>query len=224
MNKNLYLWISGIVAILFVLVLPVTAATTQSAAVNGTCVVFHGTTSGTEQAYFEYGWYDPAHPNTEFSAATKNTSQFGAYSVARCDEPTFLPGYTYKYRACGKTSGCDSTPELFSMYALVPHVTTNFSVQGEAFIEHGGDINWVAMHIWDVYSLVWGSYFILLVISFVFMNIVIKQKSITVAFLLMLISGTMLLSIAPPETSEIAQVLMILGGTGLMYWMYKGRR
>jgi hypothetical protein len=110
------------------------------------------------------------------------------------------------------------------MNPLVPHATTTFSQYGEAFISNGGDIRWVAMHVWDMYSMVWGSYFILLLISFIFMNIVIKQKSITIAFLLMLISGGVLVTIAPPEMTQIAYILMVLAAGGLIFWLYKGKR
>lgn len=219
MNNYWYLpvWVLAVI----VVILPVNAAiTTNAATVNATCVVFSGTNSGAaEQVYFDYG--HTTNPN--FSASTTNQSATGTFTISRCDEPTFLPGYTYKYRACGKSSGCGGTLN-FTMNALIMHNTTNLSDTGEAFIANGGDIRWVAMHIWDIYALVWGSYFILLLISFVFMNIVIKQKSITIAFLLMLISAGVLLAIAPPELTQIANVLIVLGGAGLVFWLYKGKR
>lgn len=217
-------WLSfGILATLIsglLIVVPVSAAiTTLSADVNSTCVVFNGENSGAaEQVYFDYGH----ETNPNFSASTGNRSATGAFTAKRCDEPTFLPGYTYKYRACGKTSGCGAT-ELFTMYALVPHETTNFSDIGETFIANGGDIGWVAAHIWDVYSLVWSSYFMLLLIGFVFMNVTIKQKSVTISLLLVLISGSVLFSISPPQMQAIATILIALAITGLSVWFIKRR-
>jgi hypothetical protein len=192
MNKRVLL----LLGILMILIIPVSASiTTNSANVNATCIIFSGTNSGAaEQVYFDYGH----ETNPNFSSSTKNVSATGTFTVKRCDEPTFLPGETYKFRACGKTSGCGST-QLFTMYVIVPHTTTNFSDTGEAFIANGGDIGWVAGHIWDVYTLVWGSFFFLLLIGFVFMNITIKQKSVTISLLLVLISGSVLFAIAPPE-------------------------
>jgi hypothetical protein len=203
-------------------VIPIVSAaiTTTSVSMNTTCIVFGGDNSGAaEQVYFDYGHIT----NPNFSSSTKNVSATGAFSVRRCDEPTFLPGETYKYRACGKTSGCGSTEE-FTMYAVVPHETSNFSDTGEAFIANGGDIGWVAAHIWDVYVLVWGSFFFLLLIGFVFMNITIKQKSVTISLLLVLISGSVLFTIGgPPELPQIAGILIALSLCGLMIWFFKRR-
>lgn len=213
----------GILAILIsglLTVVPVSAAiTTLSPDVNATCVVFNGDNSGAaEQVYFDYGH----ETNPNFSASTVNRSVAGAFSAKRCDEPTFIPGYTYKYRACGKTSGCGDT-ELFTMNVLVPHETTNFSDMGEVFIANGGDIGWVAQHIWDVYTLVWGSFYFLLIIGFVFMNVTIKQKSVTISLLLVLISGSVLFTIAPPQMTAIATMLIALALTGLFIWFIKRR-
>jgi len=235
LNKLLFL----IVAVLAVTLIsiPVNAAiTTNAATVNATCVVLSGTNSGpAEQVYFVYGHISNGcqiHPNgtinmsctyPAFSSSTLNSSATGTFTARRCDEPTFLPSNTYKYQACGRVSGCGATL-TFTMNPLVPHATTTFSQYGEAFISNGGDLQWVAMHIWDVYSMIWGSYFMLLLIAFIFMNIVIKQKSITIAFLLMLISGGVLLSIAPPEMTQIAYILMALAMAGLMFWLIKGKR
>jgi hypothetical protein len=213
----------GILAILLVVigaVIPVSGViTTTSATINTTCIIFGGDNSGAaEQVYFDYGHIT----NPNFSSSTKNVSASGSFSVKRCDEPTFLPGETYKYRACGKTSGCGDT-EQFTMYEVVPHETTNFSDTGENFIANGGDIGWVASHIWDVYTLVWGSFFFLLLIGFVFMNITIKQKSVTISLLLVLISGSVLFAISPPETTQIAGILIALSLTGLAIWLFKRR-
>jgi hypothetical protein len=216
---NKYLLTGILLVLVLVVSIPVQAATTNAATVNATCVILSGVAVGTEQVYFDYGHTT----NPDFSSSTPNKSYSGTFTAVRCDEPTFLPGNTYKYRACGMTSGCGATV-TFSMNALIPHETTTLSQYGETFIAQGGDIKWVAMHVWDIYSMVWGSYFLLLLIAFVFMNIVIKQKSITVAFLLMLISAGVLLSIAPPETTQIAEILMAIALTGLVFWLYKGKR
>ena len=232
---SVYKLVLILLGILAILVIPVSAAiTTNGVTVNATCVVFSGTNSGSaEQVYFDYGHgsngctIDPTGNITictdaSFSSSTKNVSATGTFTVKRCDEPVFLPGETYKVRACGKTSGCGST-EMFTMYAIVPHETSNFSDTGEAFISNGGDISWVAQHIWDVYTLVWGSFFFLLLIAFVFMNITIKQKSVTISLLLILISGSVLFAIAPPETVQIAEILIALAITGLAIWFMKRR-
>jgi hypothetical protein len=217
--NNLGGLVIGIIAILLLTVTVSAAITTNIATVNATCVVFSGTNSGVaEQVYFDYG--HTTNPN--FSSSTPNKSAAGTFTVKRCDEPTFLPAETYKYRACGKTSGCGDTV-IFTMNAIVPHETSNFSVQGEEFIANGGDIGWIAAHIWDVYTLVWGSFFFLLLIGFVFMNITIKQKSVTISLLLVLISGSVLFTIAPPQTAQIAQILIALSLTGLVIWFVKRR-
>jgi hypothetical protein len=220
LNKHLITILISVLAACLI-ILPVSAAiTTNAATVNATCVVFSGANSGAaEQVYFDYGHVT----NPNFSASTVNRSATGTFTARRCDEPTFLPNYTYKYRACGKSSGCGATL-TFTMNVIVPHTTTNFSDQGELFIANGGDIGWIAAHIWDVYALVWGPYFMLLIIAFVFMNVTIKQKSVTISLLLVLISGSLLFSIAPPETQQIAQILIVLSFAGLVFWLYKGKR
>jgi len=210
---------------------PVMAAiTTNAATVSTVCVVMSGTNSGTAESV----WFDYGHINNTkkvngvdtpaYFGSTANRTVSGTFNTTRCDEPVFLAGHSYHYRACGKTSGCGSAV-TFTMPALVPHGLSNFSVQGEAFIANGGDPSWMAAHIWDVYSLVWGSYFLLLLISFVFMNVTIKQKSVTISLILMLISGSALFTLAgmPIQLQAIGGLLVLLALTGLVYWLYKKR-
>jgi hypothetical protein len=191
-------------------------ATTGVATVNATCVTMAGT--GTGNSSFTYA----LSSNTGWSSSTPNQSVSGAYTEVRCDDPIFQPGVTYKFKACDDV-GCGATA-TFTMASLIPEPTTNFSVTGNAFIVNAGDPNWVIMHIWDVYTLIWGSYFLLLLISLVFMNVTIKQKSVAISFLLVLISGATLFLIAPPELVQIGIMMTILAFTGLMYWVYKGKR
>lgn len=210
-----------IIVCLSCITIPVPAAiTTNAATVNATCIQMSGSNSGAaESVYFDYGHSS----NAGFSSSTENQTAAGTFTELRCDEPTFLPGYQYKYRACGVTSGCGSNVS-FTMNAVIPHITTNFSVQGEAFIQNAGSPSWLAQHIWDVYTVAWGAYFFLLLIAFVMMNITIKQKSVTISFLLMLISGGMLWSFAPMEMQHLAIMLMAVAMAGLMFWLYKRRR
>jgi hypothetical protein len=211
----------------FLLVLPAGAVVTTNLAVANIssshvpCVVFTGTTSIADEVYFNYGHSS----NLNYSSSTLNqTKPVGCWTVTRCNEPTFLPGEMYHVRACGISGGCGAAVN-FTMPALVPHPLETFSATGQLFIDNGGDPSWVAAHIWDVYSMTWGSYFLLILIAFVFMNVTIKQKSITISFLLMLISGAALFALVKqPELQHIAEILMAVALAGLAFWMYKRRR
>jgi LPXTG-motif cell wall-anchored protein len=202
-------------------ILPCSATiTTEGATVNATCVQMSGSNDGAaESVWFDYGHIS----NHGFSSSTHNITASGTFTALRCDEPTFLPGEEYKFRACGAESGCGAE-DSFTMNVLIPHALTNFSVQGQAFIDQGGNPSWMAAHIWDVYVVAWGGWFFLLMISFVMMNITIKQKSVAISFLLMLISGGVLFNYAPPQTQQIAMLLMALALAGLGFWLYKRKR
>jgi Na+/H+ antiporter NhaC len=57
------------------------------------------------------------------------------------------------------------------------------------------------------------------------MNVTIKQRSISLAFLMMLISGGALFAMngMPQQFAQIAELLMGLALAGLVYWLYKRR-
>ena len=216
MNKYLFI---ALILLVFI-TLPVSAAiTTNPATVNASCVLLNGTVTGNAQSV----WFDYGHStNPGYSSSTPNQTKTGTFTVLRCNEPTFLPGETYHYRANNGTA--NGSAVNFTMNVLIPHTTETLSIYGQDFIDHGDNPGYLAKHIWDVYSLVWGNFFMLLLIAFVFMNVTIKQKSVALSLLLMLISGGALYAIAPMELQMIAQMLMVVAFAGLMYWLYKRKR
>ena len=181
-----------------------------------------GSTTVAEGVWFDYGHTT----NPGFSSSTPNITKAaaGTFTVLRCNEPTFLPGETYKFRAHGSISGVGAT-KTYTMPVLVPHALETLSMYGEDFMAHGEDPLYLAVNIWTVYSLAWGSYFLLILIAFIFMNVTIKQKSIALSFLLMLISGGALFAIGgmPEQFTQIAEILMAVALAGLAYWLYKRR-
>ena len=209
-----------ITLVIITIISPVSAAiTTNAAVVNATCVRLSGTNSGAATSV----WFDYGHAlNPSFSSSTPNQTSAGTFTVVRCNEPTFLPGETYHYRASDGTN--HGARVNFTMNVLIPHATETLSKYGQDFIDHGDDPGYLAKHVWDIYSLVWGSFFVLLMVAFVFMNVTIKQKSVALSLLLMLISGGAIYSIAAPELQVIAQMLMLVAFTGMMFWLYKRKR
>jgi len=225
LTKYIYIFLTAVLFLTGIVsaVVPTTYNTTPMFNTTTLCLNMSGSSTVTESVWFDYG-----HTlNPGFSSSTPNhTVTAGVmFREVRCNEPTFLPGNTYKFRACGAISGCGAT-KLAIMPVLVPHALETLSIYGEEFMAQGDNPLGMAQSVWAVYGLVWGSYFMMILIGFIFMNITIKQRSIAMSFLLMLISGSAIFTLTSktPEMTQIAVILMAIALAGLVFWMYKRKR
>ena len=202
---------------------------TRPTQVNTTtwCVEFNGRNLGDPSTvWFEYGMIQD-YTNGYKSFKTKNqTGVVGNFSYTQCGIP-ILPGESYKVHAGGEILGAYvyGMNRTFLLPKTQPHTTTTYSVQVNKFVQDGLDpVSLLTYDIWQPYLGLMGGLFFAILVAFIFMNVVIKQRTVSLTIIVLLLTGTVVWRLLPPAFIKIAQMLFIAGVAGLLYWLFMKRR
>lgn len=227
--------------ILILLVLPIVSAltiTTQPTNINTTtgCAIFNGSatgSAGTYNVWFEYSMNNSeaiSGTNGHKSFKTKNQTRTtdGYFGYKQCGIP-LLPGVSYDVQAVGEYISGDN--QTWTMPTVTPHVTTTYENQVNSFLgsdEYGNDefdgLKLMTDSIWQPYIGVMGGLFFGLLIAFIFMNVAIKQRTISMTVILLILTGVTFMGLLPAPFVQIGQMLFIAGIAGLLYWLFNKKR
>jgi len=194
---------------------------------SSNCVRFYGTNLGEPiTVWFEYGMIQD-YTNGYKSFKTENQTDItGNFSYTHCGIP-ILPGEAYKVHAAGDIGGVYvyGMNRTFVIPDLVPHPTTTYEEQVDIFVEDGlAPVDLLTYDVWQPYLGLMGGLFFAILIAFIFMNIVIKQRTVALTIITLLLTGVAIWQLLPPEFIKIAQMLFIAGIAGLLYWLFMKRR
>ena len=201
--------------------------------VNNKQVVFHAT-NGVAPCWFSWGY------GTNLYWTTPNQSATGDFTDTQYGSP-MLTGESYMVTACVST-GCDLTPEAFTVPTATVIKQTNFGADIMAIMRSGFNTTVVASYILVPYalimsdssssvssgaaSIVWGIFFM-----FIFVGYWLRGKGIMLPAILAIMSGTLLISttnsISPiavaPIFTSMGLPLLIIGIAGVATSWFSNR-
>jgi len=194
---------------------------------SSNCIKFDGTNLGEPiTVWFEYGMIQ-SYTNGYKTFKTENqTGVTGNFSYTHCGIP-LLPGEAYKVHAAGDIGGVYvyGMNRTFVIPDRVPHPSMTYEEQVDIFVEDGLDpISLLTYDIWQPYLGLMGGLFFAILIAFIFMNIVIKQRTVSLTIIVLLLTGVAVWRLLPPAFIQIAQMLFIAGIAGILYWLFVKRR
>ena len=227
--------ILGLLAVICICILPVSGFNVTTGAVNlntsTNCAIFNGDYDGAVPAHvwFEYGM-NQTETNGYKSYKTPNQTKTttGNFSFKQCGIP-LLYRETYVVQAVAEYVYGDN--QSFTMPSPTPHVTMTYDVQVQNFIgsnEYGNDgfdpMKLLTYSVWQPYIGIMGGLFFGVVIGFIFLNIAIKQKTVSLTTILFVLIGISIMTLLPPAFGQLAQILVIAAICGALYWWIIKRR
>lgn len=230
MMTKTYGIIGIILALICICVSPAIALTTTTYPVDlnvsMNCVYFYGGYSNGTPAnvWFEFGLThadNGGHKSYKTPNKTATTPNFTAY---QCGIP-LMTDNTYTVQAVSDYVYGDNVS--FTMPSRVEHAgSSNYINMVDKFASDGWNpIELITVDVWQVYAMNVGiSLFFGCLLGFAFINMAIKQKSVTVVIITMFITGFTLLAVLPPEFQKVAYGLIVCAIAGILYYIFMKRR